>query len=121
MATTTTPTPPEPLTAPPPKPPTPLDPPVVYYNKKWKVPPLIVNTQEEADALDPAEWTTNPPPKAPTPAFPQLYANVNVLPKIVGSADDAAALGPDWQEFNLPESLVKAAQAKIDAAQSTTP
>lgn len=121
MGTTTTPPAPEPITAPPPKEPTPLDPPELFYNKIWKVPPVIVHTQEEADALDPAEWTQNPPPatpKAPDPAYPKLYYNVNVAPKIVGDAADEKALSSDWREFNIPEDLVKAAQAKIDAAAS---
>lgn len=108
---------PEPQSAPPPKAPTPLDPPVVYYNKKWRQPPLIVHTQEEADALDPAEWTTNPPPaKAAAAGYPKLFSNVNVPPKIVADASEEQALGADWREFDLPEPLIKAAQAKLDAA-----
>lgn len=116
----TTPTTPEPQLAPPPKAPTPLDPPVVYYNQKWRVPPLVVDTQEEADALDPAEWMTNPPPatSADKPQFPKLYYNVNVVPKIVADADEEKALSGDWREFDLPEALVKVAQAKLDAAQA---
>ena len=115
MADTTTPV-AEPLVAEPPKPPTPLDPPVIYYNKKWKVTPIIVHTQEEADALDPTEWTTNPPPKEPDPIFPKLYYNVNVAPKVVDSADEEKALSGDWREFVISEALIKAAQAKLDAA-----
>lgn len=112
---------PAPVTAPPPpKPPTPLDPPAVYYNQKWRVPPLMVDTQEQADALDPAEWTTGAPPKAPASTdgtksqdqYPQLYANVNLPPKIVGSKADAAALGDEWKQFDLPDSLCKAAEAQ---------
>lgn len=111
---------PAPVTAPPPpKPPTPLDPPAVYYNQKWRVPPLMVDTQEQADALDPAEWTTGAPPKAPASAaakpadqYPQLYANVNLPPKIVGSKADAAALGDEWKQFDLPDALCKAAEAQ---------
>lgn len=120
MATTPTTPIPEPLIAPPPKAPTPLDPPEVFYNKKWRVPPLVVHTQEEADALDPTEWTQNPPPagaKAADPEYPKLFVNVNVAPKVVGDADEEKALSGDWREFNLSEGLVKAAQAKLDAAQ----
>jgi hypothetical protein len=112
---------PEPQLAPPPKEPTPLDPPVVYYNKKWRTPPLIVGTQEEADALDPAEWTTNPPPAKAAPGeseYPKLYFNVNVRPKIVGDAGEEKVLGGDWKEFDLPQALLKTAQAKLDAAQN---
>ena len=113
MATQGTPT-PEPQIAPPPKTPTPLDPPVVYYNMKWRVPPLVVDTQEEADALDPNEWMTNPPAQtaAETAAeWPKLYANVAVQPKIVSSPEEAQALGDQWREFSLPDSLCKAAEA----------
>jgi hypothetical protein len=106
---------PEPMIGPPPKQPTPLDPPVVYYNKKWRVPPLVAHTQEHADSLDPAEWMTNPPPAAPEPDFPKLYFNINLQPKIVGDADEEKALSGDWREFNLPAPLVQAAQAKLDA------
>lgn len=98
-------------------PPTPLDPPVVYYNTKYRVPPSIARTEEEAAALDPAEWTTNPPPKAAQPAYPKLFANINLEPRIVGDAAEEKALGESWREFSLPEDLVKAAQAKLDAAQ----
>ena len=96
-----------------PQQPTPLDPPVVYYNTKWRVPPLVVDTQEQADALDPSEWITNPP-SAATKAeeqYPKLFANVTVQPKIVGSEEEAAALGDGWREFSLPDSLCKAAEA----------
>lgn len=108
---------PAPQIVPKPKP-TPLDPPAVYYNQIWRVPPLVVDTQEEADALDPKEWTTGAPPATGGAAagksqeqWPQLYANVTVQPKIVSSAEEAAALGDGWREFNLPDSLCKAAEA----------
>jgi hypothetical protein len=107
----------EPQTAPAPKEPTPLDPPVLYYNKKWRTPQLIVRTQEEADALDPAEWTTNPPAESgPAAAYPKLFFNINVAPKVVGSAGEEAALSGDWREFSLSQALVTAAQEKLDAA-----
>ena len=121
-------------TAPQPKASTPLDPPVVYYNKKWRVAPLVVTTQEEADALDPNEWMTTPPP-AGTPAdttkeqYPKLYYNINVVPKIVGDAGEEKALSGDWSQFNLPDSLCQAAaannaakaQALAAKAQASTP
>lgn len=120
----TTPPTPEPQTLPPKPEPTPLDPPVMYYNQKWKVPGIMVTTQEEADSLDPAEWvaTTSSLAQTPTTAkdqYPKLYTNINVEPKIVNDADEEKALGGDWKEFNLSEALIKAAQAKIDAAQKT--
>lgn len=118
----TTPPPPPPVTGQEAKPPTPLDPPLLFYNLLWRVPPILIDTQEAADALDPAEWTQNPPPpaaKAADPEFPKLFYNVNVAPQIVGDAAAQKALSGDWREFSLPEDLVKAAQAKIDAAQST--
>lgn len=119
----TTPTTPEPMTLPPKPEPTPLNPPVMYYNQKWSVPGIMVTTQEEADALDPAEWvaTTSTLAASPTAAkdqYPKLMYNVNVEPKIVDDASEQNALGGDWKEFNIPESLIKAAQAKLDAAQS---
>lgn len=107
---------PEPIIAPEPKAPTPLDPPVVYYNTRWRVPPLVVHTQEEADALDPTEWMPNPPSESAPAEFPAIYYNVNVAPKVVENADEAKALGGDWREFNLSEGVVTAAQAKLDAA-----
>lgn len=121
MGTTPTTPAPEPITAPPPPVVTPLDPPVVVYNKKWRVPPMVVSTQEALDALDPTEWTQNPPPAAAKEDFPKLFYNVNVAPKIVNDADEELALSSDWREFSIPEALVKSAQAKIDAAASTTP
>ena len=119
MATTPTTPAPEPITAPPPVPVTPLDPPVVVYNKKWRVPPMVVATQEALDALDPTEWTQNPPPaaaKAADPQYPKLFFNVNVPPQIINDADEEKALSSDWREFNVPESLITSSQAKIDAA-----
>ena len=111
-----------PLTAPPPPPPpTPLDPPAIYYNLKYRVPPLVVETQEEADALDPTEWTTGAaPPHIHPPAksadeWPKLYANVNVEPKIIGNADEVKTLGDEWREFDIPEDLIKSSQTKVDA------
>src|SRR5262252_4215444 len=90
---------PAPVTVQPPPPPTPLDPPVVYYNKKIHVPPIIVSTKEAADALDKSEWTTNPPPKAgPEPHYPKLFYNINVPVKLVGSAEEEAGLSGDWRE-----------------------
>jgi hypothetical protein len=110
---------PEAQTPPPPKPkPTVLDPPIIYYNEKWRVPPLVVHTQEHADSLDPSEWMTNPPVAPAATEFPKLYFNINLAPRIVGDADEATALGGDWREFSLPEGLVTAAQAKLDAAKS---
>ena len=109
-------------TATPPKAPTPLNPPRVYYNLKWIVPPIIVDTQEDADALDPTEWTTNPPqPAGPQADWPQLYYNINVSPKIVDDAKEAAALGGEWKQFDLPQALVTAAQKQLDAAKSAKP
>lgn len=97
---------------------TPLDPPVIYYNQIWRVPPLVVDTQEAADALDPNEWTIGAPAVSGGPAaaksqeqWPQLYANVTVPPKIVSSKEDAAALGDGWRAFSLPDPLCKAAEA----------
>lgn len=106
------------LTAPEPKVPTPLDPPKVFYNLIWRVPPLVVDTQEAADALDPAEWTTDPPPAARKEEYPKLMFNINVTPRIVDDAKEQVALGGDWREFSLPQALVTAAQAKLDAAKN---
>lgn len=102
---------------------TPVDPPLVFYSLNWRVAPLLVHTQEEADAMDPAEWTQIPPPAGtkqapPKQEFPKLYANVNLPPKIVGTADDAKALGPEWQNFPIPQDLATAAQKTLDNAKS---
>lgn len=119
--TPATPPAPEPLIAPKPTAPTPLDPPIVVYNTKWRVPPLVLSTQEELDALDPTEWIQNPPPagaaaKAPDPEFPKIYYNINVAPKLIENADQEKALSGDWRQFSVPEDLIKSSQAKLDAA-----
>lgn len=113
--------------APPPAPKsTPLDPAEIYYNLKWRVPPLVVTTQEQKDQLDPTEWTLDPSnPSVPQKTgagktgkkdqWPKLYANVNLAPKIVATADDAAALGEEWREFTIPDDLAKAAYATNQA------
>lgn len=108
MATTPTPTPTIEGPAPPP-PPTPLDPPQVYFAAGSNYPPRIVYTQEAADALDKTLWVSAAIAPAPEPEeepkFPQVWYNVNVAPKIVNSAEEAKALGPDWRELELPESM----------------
>jgi hypothetical protein len=101
-----TPEPVEPAVAPPPPPPpTPLVPPQVFFAAGSNYPPRIVHTQEEADALDKTLWISAaiaPAPKAADePKWPQIWHNVNVPPKIVGSAEEAAALGPDWRKLDL--------------------
>jgi len=114
-----------PAGGPQPKETTPLSPPQIWYNTKWRVAPLCVKTQEEADALDPTEWTqeTGAAPaaasaeKPPADEYPQLYFNVNVVPKVVGSAGDAAALGGDWQQFQFTDALLKAAQTNLQNKQ----
>lgn len=91
---------------PPPEPPKPFpDGPKVAYSVVESLPPRLVYNQEELDALDPARWTTIPPQKAkdPKPEYPQLWYNVNSVPKLVNSADEAAALGPDYRQFHLPK------------------
>jgi hypothetical protein len=123
MADTTTPTAPEQqgdvITAPPPKPKTPLDPPQLYYNLKWHVTPLIIRFQEDADALDPAEWTTIPPAaKSAEAKFPKLYYDVNVPPLLVATADDLKTIDTSrYKEFVLSKGLLDAAQANLEAAE----
>ena len=99
-------------TTPIPTPPTPLDPPQVYFAAESNYPPRVVTTQEEADALDKTLWISAtiapPPPEEEEPKFPQIWYNVNVAPKIVNSAEEAKALGPDWRELKLPESMTAA-------------
>jgi hypothetical protein len=107
------------ITAPPPKPKTPLDPPKLYYNLKWHVTPLIVHFQEDADALDPAEWTTIPPAaKSAEPKFPKLYYDINVPPLVVGTAEDLKAVDTTrFREFVMTKNLLDAAQANLKAAE----
>jgi len=117
----TTPTTNEVITAPPPPPPkTPLDPPKVFFNIRWHVPPLIIRFAEDADALDPAEWTTVPasgtPP--PEPKWPQLYYDVNVPPLVVDSADDLKTVDTSrFKPFAFTKGLLDASQANLEAAQ----
>src|SRR5215831_868035 len=122
MSTTpTTPTTSEVITAPPAPPPKmPLDPPQVYYNTKWHVPPIVVSFQEDADALDPAEWTTIPAsgPPPPEPKYPQLYYDVNVPPLVVDSADDLKTVDTSrFKPFAFTKGLLDASQANLEAAE----
>ena len=105
----TTPTPTVVEGPPPPPPPTPLDPPQVYFAAGSNYPPRIVTTQEEADALDKSLWISAAIAPAPAeeeePKWPQVWHNINVMARIVNSAEEAKALGPDWRQFKLPESF----------------
>jgi|SRR5215831_1045466 len=106
---------PEPLVGPQPKAPTPLNPPVIMYNKTWRVPALVVETQEELDGLDPNEWMPDPlaggAKEKPPEHWPKLYVNINTPPVVVGNAADAAALGSAYHEFAISEELAKSAEA----------
>lgn len=114
---------PEPLTGPQPKAPTPLDPPQIFYNQLWRVPALVVETQEELDALDPNEWIPQPPapvgktggsavPPAKT-TYPALYTSVNLPPIVVMSAEHAKLLDSSYAPYTVPTNI---AQAAVDAA-----
>ena len=122
MSTTTNPT-PEPVTGEQPKPLTQLETPEIYYNKIWRVPPLVVTTQEQKDSLDPAEWTLDPIhvqiPGRKKPHFPKIYYDVNVPPRIVNSEEEAAALDSRYRDFAISEDVIKAAQATLDDAASS--
>jgi hypothetical protein len=115
----------EPPTGPPPQTTTPLDPPQIYNNTKWRVPSLVVKTQEEADALDPHEWmldpgtpsTTKQVPK-PKEQFPKLYYNVNVPPQVVSTADAENALGSEWKEYQFTQALIQSAWQNLQAEQA---
>ena len=116
---------PPPVTGPQPKEDTPLEQPVIYYNKLWRVAPLVVKTQEQQDALDPNEWTQDPghlPVTAAAggqkPQYPKLYFNVNVSPRVINDAKEEASLSTDWQEFSLSEALLKSAWANLQAKQA---
>ena len=97
-----------------PQAPTPLDKPAIFFNLKYRVPPLVVHTQEEKDALDPAEWTENSALEPVTPQaqahYPKLFYNINVPPVVVGSAEYAKSLGGDYKEFAISRDLAKAAE-----------
>jgi len=74
--------------------------PAVYYNSKWSIPPVLARNQQEADALDPAEWFTIPAdPEAAAAPYPKIYANVNVLPRIIVSPDQEADLTEEWRDY----------------------
>jgi len=117
----TTPTTGEVITAPPPPPPkTPLDPPKVFYNLKWHVPPIVIRFKEDADALDPAEWGTIPAegPAPPEPKWPQLYFDINVPPLVVDSADDLKTVDTSrFKPFPFTKSLLDASSANLEAAE----
>jgi len=118
-----------PQTPPPPPKPTPLDPPQIYYNLKWRVPPLVVTTQEQADALDPNEWTLDPgnpaaagaattARKPPKEQYPKLFYNVNVPPQTVSTQDEEKALSGDWKEYQFSEAMIKAAYENLKMKQA---
>jgi Putative binding domain, N-terminal len=84
--------------------------PAVYINTRWTVPPKIVNTQAEADALDPSEWSVSPkPPATRTPAaeqYPKLFYNVNNPPKVIVSPEQESTLSEDWRDFTVQAEQV---------------
>ena len=85
--------------------------PVVYYNSRWSIPPVVVRNQQEADALDPAEWfTLAPSPKVPAVPYPKLFLNVNVPPRIVVSEDQEGGLSAEWRDFTSVAVAVANAQ-----------
>jgi len=105
-----------PVTGPQPKGPTPLEVVEIYYNKIWRVAPLVVSTQEAKDALDLSEWTLDPvhmtPPGGPVTAhYPKLFFNINVPPLVVGTAEYAQSLGANYREFAISKDLAKASEA----------
>jgi hypothetical protein len=111
---------PDVMTGPQPKAPTPLDPPEIYFNQIWRVPALVVETQEQKDALDPNEWIPQPPaPAAPPLAkatriqYPALYTSSNLPPIVVTGAEHAKTLDSSYAPYTVPTNI---AQAAVDAA-----
>jgi|SRR5215471_7793176 len=84
--------------------------PALYVNFKWNMPPRVVASQAEADALDPREWRSMPPPAAPkTPEdqqYPKLFFNVNSPPLVIISPEQESTLTEDWRDFTLAASKV---------------
>lgn len=98
-----------------------MDFPTIVYNLKWHLPPRVIATQEEFDALDPLEWTTIPPqatPKGPADQkWPQIYYDVNVPPIVVQSADELKTLDTGrYRPFPMTDAIVTAAQENLAAA-----
>src|SRR5215831_9127934 len=117
---TNTPTANEVITAPPAVPKTPLDPPKVYFNIRWHVTPIVIRYEEDAAALDPAEWTTIPASGAAPPEaeWPQPYYDVNVPPLVVDSADDLKTVDTSrFKPFAFTKALLDASQANLAAAE----
>jgi len=74
--------------------------PAVYFSIKWALPPVVIRNQQEADRLDPAEWATIPAaPEAAAAPYPKIFANVNVLPRIIVSPDQEDELTPEWRDY----------------------
>src|SRR5215469_6700586 len=97
--------------------------PAVYYSRKTVVPPLVIKDQAMLDrlnAIQPNEWDTVPPTQTAASEakdqYPKLFFNVNIDPQIIGSAEQEAALGSDWKQFQFTQALVNAAQAQVTAA-----
>jgi len=85
--------------------------PAVYFSIKWALPPLVIRNQEEADRLDPAEWATIPAdPEAAAAPYPKIFANVNVLPRIVVSPDQEDSLTAEWRDYTSYAVAVAAAR-----------
>jgi hypothetical protein len=81
--------------------------PKVYFSLINRVAPLIIHNAEQEAGLNPKEWTTIPPtwPKADElPVYPKIFYNVNVPPVTVRSAEEEAALGPDWRELKTVDT-----------------
>jgi len=74
--------------------------PAVFYSIKWALPPVVVTSQQEADALDPAEWAAIPAaPAAAAAPYPKIFANVNMLPRIIVSPDQEDNLTAEWRDY----------------------
>ncbi len=84
--------------------------PAVFYSIKWALPPLVIRNQQEADRLDPAEWANLAAPKEAAAPYPKIFANVNVLPRIVVSPDQEDNLTAEWRDYT--SYAVAVAQAR---------
>jgi all-beta uncharacterized protein len=84
--------------------------PAVFYSIKWALPPVVVTNQQEADRLDPAEWANLAAPKEAAAPYPKIFANVNMLPRIVVSPDQEDNLTAEWRDYT--SYAVAVAQAR---------
>ena len=75
--------------------------PKVLFSIYDALPPRLVYNEEEQAKLDKRKWTTIPPENdKEKEKWPKVF--FREAPKIINNAREAAELGGEWQEFQMP-------------------